>query len=221
MNNVMDREREAQQGTRTYYAGGSGYADRQAYRPAPQNYYAQQGGYNAPVTYGQPRTDYAQRNYMNPYAQSGYASPEAYRGSYDNRYGYEGTPANYRYDYYAPASYADNSKLSMGMDELVKDNVKNKKKLHLNTKAKILIALYFVIIAVVATLILVNVIMGSNAAADAQTDTSAYTSEANVYYRASDGSAMAVGSEQTAAYEYDTQTNWFDELCDWVGKQVD
>ena len=120
------------------YTRGDGYYDNGGY-----NGY---GGYN--------------NSAYNAYDNAGYAPEtaerEAYRASYDNRYNYEApmqaAPA------YDTSSYDFNS-FSM------KKEGKQKRAMRLNTKAKVLIALYFAIIAVVITLVLVNVVISGNEAA--------------------------------------------------------
>ncbi len=174
------------------YTRGDGYYDNGGY-----NGY---GGYN--------------NSAYNAYDNAGYAPEtaerEAYRASYDNRYNYEApmqaAPA------YDTSSYDFNS-YSM------KKEGKQKRAMRLNTKAKVLIALYFAIIAVVITLVLVNVVISGNEAA-ATEEPSAYSEDAVMYFVGEDGTQVALNGQGDAAYTYDTQTNSFDEFCDWLGEQV-
>ena len=177
------------------YTRGDGYYDNGGY-----NGY---GGYN--------------NSAYNAYDNAGYAPEtaerEAYRASYDNRYNYE-DPRHYEQQDLVPVQEGGFPEYGIN-----KNGGKPKKKMRLNTKAKILIALYFAIIAVVATLILVNVVIGGSAA-EATTEPSAYTQDATAYFVGADGSASALQAGEGASYAYDTQTNSFDEFCDWLGEQV-
>ena len=89
-----------------------------------------------------------------------------------------------------------------------------------NKTTKALIAVYFLIVAICAALIIVNVVAAASAAtATAATVESAeYSSEA-VYYTV-DESGNVTQMEKTAQivdYKYDTSTNWFDRMCDKIG----
>ena len=214
MNETLEKQKQYTRSEGAYFNAGTTYADhryvaqRAAYS-APDRGYPVQNGY-AP--------DYNARNGYNagynvgydPYyaPESGYG--EAYRASYDNRYNYEARSA-------APV-YSEAQDYDLGGYSMQKEG-KSKKKMRLNTKAKILIALYFAIIAVVATLILVNVVIGGSAA-EATAEPSAYTQDAAVYYLDENGNKVALDVQTDARYTYDTSTNAFDEFCDWLGRQV-
>lgn len=229
MNDTMERQEQYTR-SNTYY--GADQANRQF--DAGRRDYVQQRPQQSERRTSYP--DYDRAGYSNGYSRPGYGyndgyyggyangaagydtgnyyaptdQGEAYRASYDNRYNYEAPSA-------APACNA--AEYDFDGYSMSKDGKKEKKKMRLNTKAKILIALYFAIIAVVATLILVNVVIGGSEAVAVE-EPSAYTEEAAVYFVGADGSETMLNASNGFEYKYDTQTNSFDEFCDWLGEQV-
>ena len=176
------------------------YARRDGYNDGYNGYY--NGGYN--------NANAGYTGYDNGYRAPENESREAYRTSFDNRYNYE-----------APVQAApvyDTSSYDFDAYSMKKEGTQ-KKAMRLNTKAKVLIALYFAIIAIVVTLVLVNVVIGGSEAA-ATEEPSAYTEDAAMYFVSADGTEVALDSQGGASYTYDTQTNSFDEFCDWLGEQV-
>lgn len=176
------------------------YARRDGYNDGYNGYY--NGGYN--------NANAGYTGYDNGYRAPENESREAYRTSFDNRYNYE-----------APVQAApvyDTSSYDFDAYSMKKEG-RQKKAMRLNTKAKVLIALYFAIIAIVVTLVLVNVVIGGSEAA-ATEEPSAYTEDAAMYFVSADGTEVALDSQGGASYTYDTQTNSFDEFCDWLGEQV-
>lgn len=230
MNDTMERhDTTATRGSEYFGYDARQYETRRddARQAAPD--YTRDFGYYQPQQ-SAPQSDYSRRQdgyynggynsyggYNNGYNAPGagyYASEnesrEAYRASYDNSYNYE-----------APVQAApayDTSSYDFSAYSMQKEG-KQKKAMRLNTKAKVLIALYFAIIAIVVTLVLVNVVIGGSAAA-ATEEPSAYSEDADMYFVGADGSEVALSSQGGAAYTYDTQTNSFDEFCDWLGEQV-
>ena len=89
-----------------------------------------------------------------------------------------------------------------------------------NKRTKALIAVYFMIVAVCAALIIVNVVAaaGATQATAATVADSVYTSD-SVYYTVDEGGNVTemAKTEQIVDYKYDTTTNWFDRLCDKIG----
>lgn len=214
MNETMEKQEQYTRTDSAFYGADRAYAGRTYERTdrmqsAPAQTYTP--GYGA-GNYGYDGYGYNNGYYDASGAQNaGYY--DAYRASYDNRYNYE-DPRHYEQQDLVPVQEGGFPEYGIN-----KNGGKPKKKMRLNTKAKILIALYFAIIAVVATLILVNVVIGGSAA-EATTEPSAYTQDATAYFVGADGSASALQAGEGASYAYDTQTNSFDEFCDWLGEQV-
>ena len=211
MNETMEKQEQYTRTDSAFYGADRAYAGRTYERTdrmqsAPAQTYTP--GYGA-GNYGYDGYGYNNGYYDASGAQNaGYY--DAYRASYDNRYNYE-----------APVQAApayDTSSYDFSAYSMQKEG-KQKKAMRLNTKAKVLIALYFAIIAIVVTLVLVNVVIGGSAAA-ATEEPSAYSEDADMYFVGADGSEVALSSQGGAAYTYDTQTNSFDEFCDWLGEQV-
>ena len=95
-----------------------------------------------------------------------------------------------------------------------------KKSVGKNKRTKALIAAYFFIVAVCATLILINVFTAAGTAtATAATVSDSVYSADSVYYTVDENGNV---TEMTKAakvvdYKYDTSTNWFDSMCDKIG----
>lgn len=203
MNNATEREQFG-----TYYmdsrdSGRASYNAESYTRNAysyPNNAYAAREYAPAPQYYAAPAP-------VRQAAPSDMQQP-AYMASYDRRYGYAD-----RGDMES-AEYDDAESFGLG-DSLGKE----KKKKSLNFKAKMLIVLYFVIIAIVATLIFVNIGLGAGSTT-AEGETSEFTQAAAAYIETPDGQLIALDCEGGASYQYDDSTNWFDNFCDWVDKQV-
>ena len=88
-----------------------------------------------------------------------------------------------------------------------------------NKRTKALIAVYFMIVAICAALIIVNVVAASGATATAATVAdSVYTSDAVYYTVDENGNVTEMAkTEHIVDYNYDTSTNWFDRMCDKIG----
>ena len=89
-----------------------------------------------------------------------------------------------------------------------------------NKRTKTLIAVYFMIVAICAALIIVNVVAaaGTTQATAATVADSIYSSD-SVYYTVDENGNVTemAKTEQIVSYDYDTSTNWFDRLCDNIG----
>lgn len=108
------------------------------------------------------------------------------------------------------------------MNEAVSYNagVQSKPKVK-NKMAITLIAVYFLIIAVCAALILVNVFAGASSATVNAVSSAAVQESGSVYTLSSEGNLVEM--QKTAKvidYKYDTSTNWFDKLCDKIGNKL-
>lgn len=97
------------------------------------------------------------------------------------------------------------------------------KKEKLNTKAKLLIAVYFFIIAVVATLLFINLAIAQNTqtSASANDPVKPYNTEAVSNATGEDGQIVDMGSlPPIVNYEYEVEQSWFEKMCDKIGKIV-
>ncbi len=90
-----------------------------------------------------------------------------------------------------------------------------------NKTTKALIAVYFLIVAIAAALIIVNVIAAAGATTvTAETAAEGIYGSDAVYYTVDESGTVTemAKTEQVVDYKYDTSTNWFDSLCDKLGK---
>ena len=164
----------------------------------------------------------------NYYAQSNYAP------YYNDQQYYNNVSANvetHPTNMYQQAQVQQNDYMYYGysapqMGQVVPENNGYEKTIPQKSKAKnkttkALIAVYFLIVAICAALIIVNVVAAASAATAtaATVETGAYNAE-SVYYTV-DESGNVTQMEKTAQvvdYKYDTSTNWFDKMCDKIGK---
>ena len=98
-----------------------------------------------------------------------------------------------------------------------------KKKRKMTTGMKALVVVYFAIVAVIASLLIVNALpMMSTSGADLDVHGMENVQSVNVDSNAINNVVMANGTIVTIAaaeakpYEYTINTNWFDKMCDWM-----
>ncbi len=160
--------------------------------------------------------------YAEPTFNAGYQAPTY---NYANTYQPTYTTGYQAQNYYAQAQNNVASYQYSSMDQAVYapeyEKIAPQKSRSKNKMTKLLIAVYFFIIAVCATLIIVNVVAatGATEVSAATAATAAYSAD-TVYYTVDQNGNSEV-LEKTAKvvdYEYDTTTNWFDGLCDKVGE---
>ena len=229
MNKLMEREKYEQStydndvNNFAYYDsayGQSGYTQRY-YDNATDNGYYRNDNQNRCQNnnYGQPYGSYDaySRNYnqnynagyryqdgyaSQPYA--GYAQPQEYSGYYyrDNGEGY----------------VRQNPTMNQSVENAGKSNSKKKSKL--NAKAKMLICVYFFIVAVIATLLIINMATAGTGAVSASVEEGVtYNEEAMGYAVDVYGNVIELQPmENVAEYDYDTNTGGFDNLCDSIAK---
>ncbi|MCI7401294.1 MAG: hypothetical protein MSH40_01240 [Christensenella sp.] len=91
-----------------------------------------------------------------------------------------------------------------------------------NKMTKALIAVYFMIIAICAALILINLIAGATGSEAVASSVSGEVISSEINYIVNeDGSVDSLTTTpKVIEYEYDTSTNWFDRLCDAIGKSL-
>lgn len=91
-----------------------------------------------------------------------------------------------------------------------------KKKRNINGGSKLLIAVYFALVALIASLVITNVVMFGEKTVEAETPVNEYSSELMSTAVLEDGTTESIATETLEGYEYDTTTNWFDGFCDWL-----
>ncbi len=189
-------------------------------------YENQQVQQNAQV-YRQAQTYNQAQSCQQPTYRSMYTAPvvpqqQVYTQNYQQQYAGYQTKANY-YNQQAyinsAVSYQQPAVKQSEYEVVAPEKTAKKPK---NKMTKMLIAVYFFIIAVCATLIIINIVAAAgNTTVSASTENEAitYVSGETYYSVAQDGSKAElqnIGLVDT--YEYDTTTNWFDVLCDKIGK---
>lgn len=161
---------------------------------------------------------YAQEDYTRgEFRQEEYPRYESYEQpveEYRNNYGAQSFDGYGRTDY-GFGGYAAPSATTF---EHVEYETKKTTKRTLNAKSKMLIAVYFVLVAVIASLIIANVVAFGGGSVEAQAPTEAvYNEEALNMAVTADGSVVEMGEVRYLEnYGYEKNTNWFDSFCDWV-----
>lgn len=187
------------------------------------------------------QADYAQEYNPDPFAQSDYATPAYNAPSADPyaQYGQDRENFGMRNanSYYAPQeavsaipqtenreqtyAYVQPTRFGTGLESGVyhSENVRTKKRQKLSARTKMCFAVYFFIVLVSMTLLLIN-IAGANTQALAeqpqqpQLDTSAVNYVVN-----QDGSVTQIeDNAPVIVFEEERQTNWFDNMCDEFSK---
>lgn len=203
---------------------GAGYAQNGGY-----GYYDEQQGYDAY------ERSYEDRGYGNAYQQNAYYDTAVREYPREDFARLEAFP---RYDDYTATQNAPYQEWQRsGFDrtdaydfnagfaapqattfEHVEYETKKRAKRTLNAKSKMLIAVYFVLVAVIASLIIANVVAFGGGSVEAQAPTEAtYNEEALNMAVTADGSIVEMSEVRyLEGYEYETSTNWFDSFCDWV-----
>lgn len=194
-----------------------------------QNYPQQEMGFsNYDYNQGMMQNiNYAAQNQMvQPVAQPSYQNvPNNQQPYYDNNYQYgynqnvyaQNNQQNYQQAYPMSNQQAQNISyptFNSNQGYGVEYKAQVGKKQRVNIKAKLLIAVYFLILTVVATLLLVNFFGSNNAqaieAGQEQTQVEVTSSAYDL-----DGNKMELKEiPPIINYEYEEQTNWFDKLCD-------
>ena len=229
MNKLMEREKYEQS---TYENDVNNFA---YYNSAYGQSRYTQSYYDNATDNGYYRND-NQNGYQNNYYNQSYDSYDTYSRDYNQNFG-----AGYRYqdgyaaqanaDYAAPQEYSgyyyrDNSEGYVRQNPTMNQSVDNsgksysKKKSKLNTKAKMLICVYFFIVAVIATLLIINMATAGTGAVSASVEEGVtYNEEAMGYAVDADGNVIELQPmENVAEYDYDTNTGGFDNLCDSIAK---
>lgn len=87
------------------------------------------------------------------------------------------------------------------------------------SRSKFLIAVYFALVALIASLVITNVVM-FNGESVVEAETPAADYDASIVYTAvtEDGTTESLTTDRLEGYEYDTTTNWFDEFCDMLSR---
>lgn len=194
------------------------YTEEQPRYDAYENSYEQRGyddGYYQDAYYQQderdfPRDDYARQDNFPRYETFEAPQQNDYRDYRRQSYGdYNAQAYDFNAGYNAPQTSAF---------EHVEYQTKKTGKRTLNAKSKMLIAVYFVLVAVIASLIIANVVAFGGGSVEAQAPAeSAYNREALNMAVTADGSVVEMNEVRYLEnYGYEKNTNWFDSFCDWV-----
>ena len=88
---------------------------------------------------------------------------------------------------------------------------------------KVLIGVYFLIVAVVVSLLIINALPVMNEVGNASANGLSEIERVEISPEGlgrvvmSDGSIVALNVTQSSfEYEYNINTNWFDNICDWM-----
>lgn len=166
-----------------------------------------------------PREDYARPEAFPRY--DGYQQPmqgDPYQ-DYNASNSFEGYDRMQSYDFNSGFAAPQSTTF-----EHVEYETKKRTKRTLNAKSKMLIAVYFVLVAVIATLIIANVVAfgGGSVEATEPAAEATYSEEALNTAVSADGTLVEMDSvRQLENYEYEKSTNWFDSFCDWVASILD
>ena len=170
---------------------------------------------------------YGDAEYNGYYAHEEYGRGDYRRDGYPQYDEYE-APAQDAYRDYGAQSYGDYGRADYRLGgynasgattfEHVEYETKKTKRRTLNAKSKMLIAIYFVLVAVIASLIIANVVAFGGGSVEAQAATEAvYNEEALNMAVTADGSVVEMNEVRYLEnYGYEKNTNWFDSFCDWV-----
>ena len=149
----------------------------------------------APLRNNDYRPDYSFRGYDN---YSNYDNNEVrYAQKYENIDFY-----NRQYDCYANEKVFRPIELADINQDVKTVRQKNRSKLNISTKCKVLIGVYAALVVLIVSMLLINCIP----AVSAQT-------------KVEEQSVVSESAEE--GYVYDTETNWFDNFCDGVSKMFD
>ncbi|MCI8728279.1 MAG: hypothetical protein HFK07_00475 [Clostridia bacterium] len=98
-----------------------------------------------------------------------------------------------------------------------------KKAQKMSNKVKVLIGVYFLIVAVVVSLLIINALPVMNEVGNASANGLSEIERVEISPEGlgrvvmSDGSIVALNVTQSSfEYEYNINTNWFDNICDWM-----
>ena len=131
------------------------------------------------------------------YTAPRYDYRDSYRSDDDSEYRYEQRSSFSPIEYSAPAQA---------------------KKTVRHAKSKFLIAVYFLLVALIASLVITNVVM-FNEEPVVEAETAAETSEEVIFATVTeDGTTESLTTDRLTGYEYDTTTNWFDRFCDMLSR---
>ena len=198
-----DYDRYVEEQPQRYDAFERSFDNRTYAEPYGEPYYAEQER-------EYPREDYARREAYPRYENFGAPQNDAY--GYNRQQTYDGYNHTNGYEY---NGYAAPQTTTF---EHVEYQAKKPAKRTLNAKSKMLIAVYFVLVAVIASLIIANVVAFGGGSVEAQAPAEAvYNEETLNMAVTADGSVVEMQEVRYIEnYGYEKNTNWFDSFCDWV-----
>lgn len=141
-------------------------------------------------------SDVREREYED-YAAPRYDYRDYYRSDYDDEYRYEQRSSFEPIEFSAPAPA---------------------KKTVRHARSKFLIAVYFLLVALIASLVITNVVM-FNEEPIVEAESAAEPNDEAVFSALTeDGTTESLTTDRLTGYNYDTTTNWFDEFCDMLSR---
>lgn len=156
------------------------------------------------------------------------------RSAYSDRYDYEDVRDytyrrdDYRYEaprgeygsyYRSQDDYEVSGESKSAFEPVEFDAPARAKKQVRHGRSKFLIAVYFALVALIASLVITNVVMfNDDAVVEAETPNAEYSQEEIFSARTEDGTTVSLETDRLTGYEYDTTTNWFDEFCDMLSR---
>ncbi len=131
------------------------------------------------------------------YTAPRYDYRDYYRSDYDDEYRYEQRSSFEPIEFSAPAPA---------------------KKTVRHARSKFLIAVYFLLVALIASLVITNVVM-FNEEPIVEAESAAEPNDEAVFSALTeDGTTESLTTDRLTGYNYDTTTNWFDEFCDMLSR---
>ena len=212
MNRILERER---QDTRAYNNAFDTYYDQNSARDFQQgSTQAYEQSMNNQNWNGY---DYNQQPTQYDYRQNDYSYNQSYDPNYQDQQYYNYPQQNY---YVSNSNGYVRSNPTRFQEPTTQPTREAKKKSKLNVKAKLLIGVYFFIVAVVAVLLLVNMATAGTGKVSASVDDNiSYNAEAVEYAVDSQGNVVAMPPmENVTNYTIQTNANWFDTMCDKISK---
>ncbi|MGN0771159.1 MAG: hypothetical protein ACI4MI_01050 [Christensenellales bacterium] len=226
MNKLMEKERY-EQSTYDYDVNNSAYFNAEPYESRYSQNYDNGANYQRYDGYYQNNQnyDYRQRDYADSYVgdyrrdyNANYYHNEEYRPMQNVGYAQQQEYSEYYYRDNSEGYVRQNPIMNQNNSGVSKSNSKKKSKL--NIKAKMLICVYFFIVAVIATLLIINMATAGTGAVSASVEESVtYNEEAIGYAVDADGNVVEMQPMgDVTQYSYDTKTGGFDSLCDSIAK---
>lgn len=169
------------------------------------------------------RTNEYEPSYRNDYyAENSYTNVETYpeqrRATEEDRYVQRYENVDYGYNEcdcmsnentFRPIELSD-----IDMNEKSATKKRSKQKFNWSVKSKILVGVYFSLVALIVVMLFVNALPSASAQGGATEPAPQEFINEKGFDQTTKQTQQQSGIEQNAGYTYDTQTNWFDKMCD-------